>query len=304
MKKEIKNSDLALYCKQGTVESWNELPWACGFASIATAFRFLGDRETEAHLLPSKFKRMGGKPSDGLCTDELIKLIRAFDYKVKSFSDKYDSDSFKKWLASAWMRNHPTIVAVCSSSDDHDHYIVAYSNPDDQGVWVMDPLEENEVYEYYSWKDFLDYSSNQSEDYCFWEAHEIIPSAKRCNMTPPSTALFDWINDLPGEVEYRDFLAVALLDNFFNLIEDNKARSGGVKLSKILADDGELWNKLMEWEAYYDVNDIEMFGEMHSVLQDIDAHLDIKLRANEIDYVVGELALLLVHSWQLWRELE
>lgn len=309
LKKEAKDSELALYCKQSTIESWHDLPWACGFSSIVTAMRLLGNRSIRADQLPRQLRSIGGNPKNGIDDDDLVRLVGDFGYDVESFPEsyKYDTAAFKKWLRAAWRRNHPTVVAWTCSGDEHDHYVVAYSNPDERdAVWVMDPLDDDTVFELMSWKEFLEGAEDRSEEYCFWEAHEIMSRGSAPNAVPPSTALFEWTNELPGDVEEQDFVAAAFVDNFFDTVREHEVSgsAAGTALSEILARNGPLWAKLEEWETYYDEDDFDVLRSHLEVAQDIDAYLNIKVNRSAVPTLVAELALLFVHSLMYWGWLD
>lgn len=308
LKKEAKDTDLALYCKQSTIESWYDLPWACGFSSIVTAMRLLGDRSVRADQLPRRLRRLGANPKDGIDSDDLVRLVNDFGYTARSFPqrDRYDRARFKDWLRAAWARNHPTVVAWTCTGDEHDHYVCAYANPDDKNIWVMDPLNEDEVFELMSWKEFLDGAEDRSEEYCYWEAHEIRPTQPAANAVPPSAALFEWINELPGEVAEQDFVAAAFVDNFFDTVRAHEVSSSArkVALADVLATDGPLWAKLEEWNEYYDQDEFEVLRQHLEVARDINAYLDITVDRAAIPALVAELALLFVHSRMYWGWLE
>lgn len=305
MKTESKDTDLSLYCKQRSIESWHELPWACGFASIVTAMRLLGDRATRADQLPRRLRRMGGNPRDGIDENEVVRLVREFGYAVRSCPrrDRNDPSCFKDWLVAAWRRHHPTVVA-CGGGDEHDHYICAYSNPDDDWVWVMDPLENEEVYSSMRWRDFLDWTGDTSGEFWEWEGHEIVPRGTPGNALPPSTRLFEWVNELPGDVDERDPVAAAFIDNLFDVVRPFSTSRHGTALSSVLDSAGPLQMKLDEWAAYYDAAERAAVEAMVDVARDLDAHMSIRVDAATTEALAAELALLLVHSLKFQGELE
>lgn len=308
MKNEKKDSDLSIYCKQSTIESWYEPSWACGFASIMTAMRLLGNRHIQAERLPRRARKVG----DGMVDTDVRSLVRKYGYSVRSFPgrNKWYADQFKNWLIEAWSKNHPTIVA-CRSSDDCeylDHYICVYSNPEDNQVCFMDPGDDETVFSSMPWDDFLEYTEDRSEKHCFWEAHEIIPRHVARNGLPPSSALFDWINELPGDIreQDQDFVAAALVDNFFESIQQflSKSSQRSIPLAQVLADDGTLWRKITEWEPYYDDHEIDKMRTVLKVLQDMDLYLGLRIRKTHLAAATSELALVIVHTLWLWCRLE
>jgi len=67
----MSNAFYSFYCKQGELETWLERKvtsgaWACGFASLVTCFRLLGDRTTENKELVKQFRSFGENPKNGL----------------------------------------------------------------------------------------------------------------------------------------------------------------------------------------------------------------------------------------------
>ena len=46
----------SLYCKQRELQRFWQPYWACGFASLVTCFRILGDRTTENDELVARFR--------------------------------------------------------------------------------------------------------------------------------------------------------------------------------------------------------------------------------------------------------
>jgi len=72
----------SLYCKQRELEQPWEPPWACGFASLVTCFRILGDRTTENEELITRFRDTGEHPHEGMSSDAAVDLARLLGYKA------------------------------------------------------------------------------------------------------------------------------------------------------------------------------------------------------------------------------
>ncbi len=307
MRTEAKDPALSLYCKQWTIEHGYELPWACGYSSLVTSMRLLGDRTIRADRLPDWVKRTGENPKDGIDSDQLKALANGYGYSVRSFpqKSKHDEFAFKEWLLDAWGRNHPTVVA-CGGyrANPNDHFVVAYSNPEDTWVWVMDPIEEDEAFSKMSWSDFLEWSGGEEKGKQVWEGHAISPKAAAPGAVPPSTELFEWINELPGDLSEQDYVAVAFVDNLLETLASFRAMAGrpSMPLQHVVADDGQLWEKFQLWSNYFDEDDLGVLGNMLRVAFDLDAYLDLRIDATRLEALAAELAFLCVnvlryHGW-------
>jgi len=157
----------SLYCKQGQLEQRWELPWACGFASLVTAFRILGDRTTENDELVERFRHFGELPQDGMTTDEAITLAQSFGYRAvrNPSSCKRDKDAFVAWLRKHWANQHPVMLSVDSHNQqgESNHWWLAYGDPEEPKAWVMDPLA-NEPFELLSLPEIVEFASCNDGD--------------------------------------------------------------------------------------------------------------------------------------------
>lgn len=301
MKKESKNVACSIYCKQRSVEHWYQCLWACGPSSFVTAARLLGDRNLPLNRVIRKIGLQSAR--QGINGEQLSRVAKAFGYRTIPFPDSkaFFYEEFKAWLISMWAKGYPTVV----SADDGGHFICAYSNPEDDGVWYMDPMEEAEVFSFMSWSQFLDYSSQPDDDdeYQFWDAYAIAPSARMTHVVPPSTALFEWINGLDGDDDLVDEVATSFVDGYSDAVDRFRVQGEGgkVSLASLLAEDGPVYRTLEEWEAYYTSSEMKRARALLEVLEDMSLYSGASVSHSRRAEAVLALSILLMQTLRHWE---
>lgn len=307
MKRDAKEPEFALYCKQSEVQSTYEFPWACGFASLTTCVRLLGDRRTRCSDFVARARAKGIAPRRGLTTDDAIQLAAALGYLAvrNPAPTRYSPQEFRRWLAAQFRNRHPVMVSVATAQDfAGNHWWASYSDLDDDpgSIWIMDPIEEDIPFEALGWKEFFsfatvdDESSSEGPGFQSFDALSIRPQRAGLMPVPPSNALINFLNREP-EVNYSaEFAAACLVDNYYQILKESprKGRAtgrGSVELCRLLAQGGPLITKLQPWRAYLDETDMET---VRGILADIEMFDGHRVPADSVATVVSELALLLV----------
>lgn len=135
----------SLYTKQREIESlWDRRVkerWACGFASLVTCFRILGDRSTEDVELVRQFRKNGGKPTNGMTSEDVVLLARSFGYGARHRSRVRNWETLDRWLNDQFRRRLPIMISVDTAASENvaNHWWVVYGDPAHDIVWVMDP---------------------------------------------------------------------------------------------------------------------------------------------------------------------
>lgn len=106
----------SLYIKQREIERiWDRRVkdrWACGFASLVTCFRLLGDRSTEDAELVRQFRKSGGKPSHGMTPLDVVALARIFGYGAQHRSSMRSWETVDRWLNAQFKKRLPVMISV------------------------------------------------------------------------------------------------------------------------------------------------------------------------------------------------
>lgn len=300
MRKDVKEPLYALYSKQADVESYYERPWACGFAALTTCMRFLGDRTTLCSDLVAEAKRAKITPKRGMGTDDAIDLATTFGYRAVSNrgDSRWYPEYFKTWLADSFRRCRPVMLSVAQNQDGvENHWWVVYSDLDEDptSIWVMDPLESDKPFEPMGWRDFFRYADLYDEDdeHVHYDALSVCRTDKDHMPIPPSTLLFNWLNE---DIEDAEFAAACLVDNYYHIIASAPSRgnakgAGSVMCRALLEKNGAVMKRLDTWEPYLHMEKIEKARE---VLFDIECYDGHRIRTAYRETWVAEVCLLLV----------
>lgn len=307
MKRDAKEPEFALYCKQADVQSCYERPWACGFASLTTCVRLLGDRRTRCSDFVAKARAKGIAPRRGLTTEDAIQLAHALGYRAvpNPARTRYSPEEFRSWLAIQFRNRHPVMLSVATAQDfKGNHWWASYSDLDNDpgSIWIMDPIAKDIPFEALGWKEFFsfatvdDESSTEGPGFQSFDALSI--RQKRAGLTPvpPSNALINFLNREP-DVDYSaEFAAACLVDNYYQILKESPGRGratgrGSVELCQLVAKGGPLITKLQPWRAYLDERDMET---VIGILADIEVFDGHRVAANAVESTVAEIALLAV----------
>ena len=297
----------SLYCKQRELESLWQLPWACGFASLVTCFRILGDRTTENAELVARFRGFGGRPHDGMTTDEAVELGRAFGYRAvrNPSSTRRREDGFVEWMRKQWADGHPVMLSVDSHNEQGvaNHWWLVYGDPGESNVWVMDPIEDDEPFELLSLAEVVEFAScDDGKGYIEYDCLAV-SAASGAEMTgiPPSAELLNFLNEnLQHDTGWTSQeLAAALVDNHFSSVEgvDSQGHANGtdtVAVSDLLEHDGLVSSVIGGWNVFFSDEQGENIESLRSVLYDVEAHKVHKIAASEADHMTREIALNLI----------
>ena len=297
----------SLYCKQRELEQPWEPPWACGFASLVTCFRILGDRTTENEELITRFRDTGEHPHEGMSSDAAVDLARLLGYKATKnpSSARRDKEAFVKWVRSKWKQGSPVMLSVDSGNTqgEADHWWTVYGDPEQRNVWVMEPLLDAQPFQCLSISDVMNFAScNDGEGYIEYDG-VAVSSAPDAEMTaiPPSAALMNFLNE---KTRYETgwtahAIAAALVDNHFSSIEgvDSQGKARGpraVVLSDLLLKAGPVAEVIDEWDVFFsDVQRTNMEALL-VVLYDVEVHLDHRIAESEVDHLIREIVLNLI----------
>lgn len=297
----------SLYCKQSELEQPWEFPWACGFASLVTCFRILGDRTTENDELIARFKETGQHPHEGMTSDEAVDLAQSLGYRaVKNPSSaRDDKDAFVRWMQSKWRHGNPIMLSVDSGNaqGESDHWWTVYGDPDERNVWVMDPLQDAQPFQCLSISEVMSFAScNDGEGYLEYDG-VAIASTPDADMTaiPPSAALMNFLNENTrfetGWTAHA--IAAALVDNHFSSVEgvNSQGNAGGARavvLSDLLLSTGPVAEVIDEWDVFFSDVQRTNIEALLGVLYDVEVHLDHRIAASETDHLIREIVLNLI----------
>ncbi len=308
MPRDNKEPEFAVYCKQSEVQLFG-VPWACGVASLTTCMRLLGDRRLRCWDLVNCLKKMKINPYSGLTTDEACTLANAMKYRAipNPQTARYDSDKAHAWLAAQFRARRPVMVTVDSGAGmDPDHWWVAYSDLDtfpDQ-IWIMDPKDDDNVFELISWVDFLRFAtvSDESKDgeygdgYQSYDMLAIAPRKPVALPVPPSNALLEFISG--NAYDDTESVAACFVDNYLLILRECRARrraAGCVAVANLLEPNGAVMHKLDPWAGFLNTVEVEA---LRVILYDMEAHDDHRVTARNADALISDLALLLVLTSQ------
>jgi hypothetical protein len=297
----------SLYCKQSELQQPWEGPWACGFASLVTCFRILGDRTTESKELIERFRSFGGVPHEGMSTDEAEELAQAFGYKAirNPSSTQRCKEEFLVWMRKQWSKNHPVMLSVDSGNeqDEADHWWVVYGDPDQTNAWVMDPLNEDVPFQCCSVTEILAFAAcNDGEGYIEYDglAVDSLPESGLTGI-PPSAALMGFLN---ANAKYStgwtsQAIAAALVDNHFSSIagvgSPRRSRNNrSISVSILLENKGPVNAVIDDWDVFFGSRERSNLDKLRTILFDISLHQDTKAFVSEADFLVREIALNLI----------
>jgi hypothetical protein len=297
----------SLYCKQRELEKSWQLPWACGFASLVTCFRLLGDRTTENVELVRRFRKFAGRPHAGMSTDEAAKLAGKFGYRaaVNPESTKRDWDAFESWMGRSLAKRKPVMLSVdtSGSQDEADHWWVVYGDPEGTNLWVMDPHEADTPFKLLSRSEIEEFAScDDREGWLEFDGVAISSQAGTGMISvPPSAALMEFLNeDVEHDTGWRsEALAAALVDNHFSSVDglrfQGRAKGSGiVSVSDLLEPGGSVEDVIEEWDVFFSDEQRDNIEALSTVLYDVEAHMAHQVIQSEKDHMTREIALNLI----------
>jgi hypothetical protein len=294
-----------LYCKQCELERCLDSPWACGFASLVTCFRLLGDRTTEASELVAQFKRSWGSPKNGMDTDEAISLAGQFGYRATRNpmgAARRDGTGLINWMRGKWADGVPVMLSVDSegAGDVADHWWTVYGDPDASEAWVMDPLCPEDPFECLPHEEILKFAAcNDGNDFIEYDAVAVSAPARLGLLgIPPSSALMEFLNE---NVEHEtgwtsQGIAAALVDNHLRGIEDLESRGhasgrSNVSVSDLLAEGADVATVIEKWDVFFSEEQEAGIARLIEVLADLEAHQGHSAAAEEKDQMTMDIAL-------------
>jgi hypothetical protein len=287
MKIEKKDPEFALYYKQNTLERLYSGHWACGFAGLITCMRLLGDRRHLGSDLVKKQKQWNITPSEGLASEEIIRLANRFGYKAKRYPKKNGLDRllFKKWLKNAWQQFHPVMIG----SEPKVHWMVAYnSGEEDREVWIMNPVRTKSVFHTLPMREVLSWPTEADDDsgleyYCALEIYQ--PNRSLLSL-PPSNKLIEFIN------EEDDFKTTCIVDNFLETILDGcQSNNTRDPLAYDLLENIE--SNILNWEGYFSNADLDDMQRIRELLRDIEFYRKDRIQRSKVEFFKSEVQLLL-----------
>ena len=249
MRKEKKNPYNALYSKQRDIQSTlMEGDWACGYSCLITAMRLLGETKVTAQQLVVDHQRLIEKglvdEEEGTALDgigDFVPLCRKHKY-IAVHKDFWISEQkfFIKYLKELWEKKIPVILGATSDTifGTTPHWIVAYSDVKNKGVWIMDPMDSRTVFEKLSWKEFIRYVKSYDEEGKYFSTVAIKKRLDRSCAIPPLKEMFEFINMSPGEVMCdkgvtKDDVCGAIVKETTNIISSMKIAYIPNKVEKI-----------------------------------------------------------------------
>ncbi len=297
----------SLYCKQQELERIWQPSWACGFASLVTCFRLLGDRTTENEELVQRFRKFAGPPQAGMTTAEAIRLAEKFGYRaaVNPTSTKRDWDAFESWMDRLLAKREPVMLSVDthSSQDEANHWWVVYGDPDGTNLWVMDPNEADTPFKLLSRSEIEEFAScDDGEGWLEFDGVAISSQAGTGTISvPPSAALMEFLNeDLENDTGWTsEEIAAALVDNHFSSVDGLRFRgrakgSGIVSVSDLLEPGGSVEDVIEEWDMFFSDEQRDNIEALRTVLYDVEAHMAHQMIPSEKDHMTREIALNLI----------
>jgi len=296
----------SLYSKQHEIESlWDQRvkgSWACGFASLVTCFRLLGDRSTEDVELVRQFRRFGGQPTRGMTSEDVVTLARAFGYGARHRSRVRNWETLDCWLNQQFRRRLPVMISVDNAASENvaNHWWVVYGDPDQEIVWVMDPgcvsipfqMIQRDVLARFA-------ACNDLEDFLEYDAVVITPP-RSGDLTgiAPSVVLMEFLNEnkVFSSGWNSEMIAAALVDNHLGSIVElpSQGRASGRKslsVSPLLAPDGEVAAVLAHWDAFFYDSEEQSMASLLAILSDLEAHVGHCILPEERTQLVHEMVL-------------
>ena len=297
----------SLYCKQRKLERIWQPSWACGFASLVTCFRLLGDRTTENGELVRRFRKFAGPPQAGMTTAEAIRLAEKFGYRaaVNPPSTKRDWDAFDSWMDRSLAKRKPVMLSVdtSASQDEANHWWVVYGDPEGTNLWVMDPNEADTPFELLSRSEIEEFAScNDGEGWLEFDGVAISSQAGTGMISvPPSAALMEFLNE---DFEHAtgwtsQEIAAALVDNHFSSVDGLRFQgqakgSGIVSVSDLLKPGGSVEDVIEEWDVFFSDEQRDNIEALSTVLYDVEAHMAHQVIQSQKDHMTREIALNLI----------
>lgn len=297
----------SLYCKQRELERIWQPSWACGFASLVTCFRLLGDRTTENGELVRRFRTFAGPPQAGMTTAEAIRLAQKFGYRaaVNPTSTKRDWDAFESWMDRSLAKRKPVMLSVDThaSQDEANHWWVVYGDPEGTNLWVMDPNETDTPFELLSRSEIEKFASCNDEAGRLEFDGIAISSQAGTGMisVPPSAALMEFLNeDFTHDTGWASQeIGAALVDNHFSSVDglrfQGRAKGSGiVSVSDLLEPGGSVEDVVEEWNVFFSDEQRDNIESLSAVLYDVEAHMAHQVTRSQKDHMTREIALNLI----------
>jgi hypothetical protein len=296
----------SLYSKQHEIESlWDRRvkgSWACGFASLVTCFRLLGDRSTEDVELVRQFRKIGGKPSDGMSSENVVMLARAMGYGARHRPRLRNWETLDRWLNEQFHKRLPVMISVDTAASENvaDHWWVVYGDPAQDIVWVMDPACRSIPFQMIRRDDLARFAAcNDLEDYLEYDAVVIIPPrGGDLNGIAPSVVLMEFLNERKvfSSGWTSEMVAAALVDNHLGSVgglpsQGRATGRKGVPVSLLLVPDGEVAAVLGHWDAFFYDSESESMASLVAILCDLEAHLEHNIFPDEQTQLVHEVVL-------------
>lgn len=297
----------SLYCKQRELERSWQPSWACGFASLVTCFRLLGDRTTENVELVRRFRKFAGPPQAGMTTPEAIRLAEKFGYRAAGnpTSTKRDWDAFALWMDRSLAKRKPVMLSVdtSASQEEANHWWVVYGDPEGTNLWVMDPNESDTPFELLSRSEIEQYAScDDGEGWLEFDGVAISSQAGTGMIAvPPSATLMEFLNE---DVEHdtgwsSEEIAAALVDNHFSSVDGLRSQgrakgSGIVSVSELLEPGGSVEDVIEEWDVFFSDEQRDNIEALRAILYDVEAHVAHELSPSARDHMSREIALNLI----------
>lgn len=278
----------SLYSKQHEIEGlWDRRvkgSWACGFASLVTCFRLLGDRSTEDVELVRQFRKIGGKPTSGMTSENVVMLARAFGYGARHRSRVRNWETLDRWINEQFRRRLPVMISVDNAGSENvaNHWWVLYGDPAQEIVWVMDPgchsipfqMIRRDVLERFA-------ACNDQEDFLEYDA-VVITTPRGGDLTgiAPSVVLMEFLNEnkVFSSGWNSEMVAASLVDNHLSSVVGLPSRgrassSKRVPVSLLLVSDGEVEGVLAHWDSFFYDSETQSMVSLVAILSDLEAHL-------------------------------
>ncbi len=296
----------SLYSKQHEIESlWDRRvkgSWACGFASLVTCFRLLGDRSTEDVELVRQFRKSGGRPSAGMTSEDVVMLARAFGYGARHRSRVRNWETLEGWLNEQFRKRLPVMISVDTSASENvaNHWWVVYGDPVQEIVWVMDPACKSIPFQMIRRDDLARFAAcNDLEDFLEYDAVVMTaPRGRDLAGIAPSVVLMEFLNEKKvfSSGWTSEMVAASLVDNHLGSVTGlpSQGRATGrnsVPVSLLLVPDGEVAAVLGHWDAFFYDSESQSMAALVAVLCDLEAHLGHCILPEERIPLLNEIVL-------------